>query len=67
MFHIKQIDREENKKVDELARLAGSLSIVPEGKVTVLKLRTKSIEEEEFLAIMEEDDCRNDVVHYLQI
>lgn len=55
-FHIEEIDREENKKVDELARLASSLNTVPKGKVTILKLGLKSIEEEEILAIAEEKD-----------
>lgn len=38
-FHIEQIDREENKEANELARLASSLSVLPEGKITILKAR----------------------------
>lgn len=66
-FHIEQIDREGNKEADELAYLASSMSVVPEGQVTLLKSGLNSIEEEEVLAVVEVNDWREDIIHYLQV
>lgn len=66
-FHIEQIDREKNKEADELARLANSLSAVPEGKATIFKAGVKSIEEEVILTIVEGGDWRKDIIRYLQM
>lgn len=65
-FHIEQIAREEDKETDELARLVSSVSKVPTGRVTLLKVGLKSIEEEEILTVVEGNDWREDIIRYLE-
>lgn len=66
-FHIEQIAEEGYKKADELAYLASSMSMVPEGRIKLLKAGLKSIEEDEILTVTEVNDWTEDIICYLRI